>query len=228
MFALPALLVHFSAAWLSDLTRVALFSLTLIFAFVLEPFLVGDDAPQSKGGLMASLCAVVGILLFIPVETPGSPSAGVAFCAAVLTAALVAAANCLAVKTAMRTDAQTIAPMAAIAAGGAALVLILFSAFTEQTTWSWSALGPDLAWSAAFDVPGLLLLFWLMRRMSAARMTTRFVLTPLFASLIALPFLRPSVTLRAGLGLFLIAAGAGWLLFGSDEPERTGSSLGIQ
>lgn len=112
LFAVPALLVHFAAAWLSDLTRVALFSLTLVFAVVLEPYLVGDDAQQGKGGLAASLCAVAGILLFIPIETPGSPAAGAAFCAAVLAVACVAAANCLAVKTAMRMETQTMAPMA--------------------------------------------------------------------------------------------------------------------
>ena len=227
MFAVPALLAHFTRAWLSDLTRLALFSLTPAFAVVLEPFIVDDDEQQGKGGLMASLCALVGTLLFIPVEIPGSLPAAIAFCAAVLAAACVAAANCLAVRTAMRMETQTIAPMAAIAAGAAALVLILFSGWTEHSTWEWRALGPDLAWSAAFDVPGLLLLFWLMRRMSAARMTTRFVLTPLFASLIALPFLRPSVTLRAGLGLFLMAAGAGWLLFGPDDEQSKSLPLDL-
>ncbi|HUN85977.1 MAG TPA: hypothetical protein VMU48_16480 [Terracidiphilus sp.] len=219
MFAVPALLVHFTRGWLSDLTRVALFSLTPVFAVVLEPFFV-DDAQQGKGDLLAALSAVAGILLFIPVQAPGSPAAGVAFCAVVLAAACVASANCLAVKTATRMETETLAPMAAIAAGGAALLLILFSALTEQPTWAWNALGPEFAWSAAFDVPGLLLLFWLMRRMSAVRMTARFLLTPWLAGLIALSFLRPSVTLRAGLGLFLIAAGAGWLLFGPNDDAQ--------
>jgi drug/metabolite transporter (DMT)-like permease len=69
----------------------------------------------------------------------------------------------------------------------------------------------------------LLLLFWLMRRMSAVPMTTRFLLAPLIANIVSLLLLRPTVSLRAGLGLLLIAAGAGWLLF---RPEsETNDSL---
>jgi drug/metabolite transporter (DMT)-like permease len=54
--------------------------------------------------------------------------------------------------------------------------------------------------------PGLLLLFWLMRRISAARMTTRFVLAALLTALFGVILFRPEVSLRAVLGFVLIAA----------------------
>ncbi len=76
----------------------------------------------------------------------------------------------------------------------------------------WSVGGAEVAWMVTMTLPSLLL-FWLMRRMNAAAMTTRYVVAPLIANLIGLALLRPTVSLRAGLGLALIAAGAGWLLF---------------
>lgn len=78
------------------------------------------------------------------------------------------------------------------------------------------------------DLMAFALLFWLMRRMTAVRMTTRFLIAPLVANLIGLAFLRPGVQWRGWLGLLLIALGAGWLLFApKDEPEETGSPLRI-
>jgi drug/metabolite transporter (DMT)-like permease len=90
--------------------------------------------------------------------------------------------------------------------------------------------------SGIFDVDGWIalpvlalgLLFWLMRRMTAVRMTTRYLIAPLIANLLSLAFLRPQVQLRSWLGLLLIALGSGWLLLApAGEPEQTGSSLGI-
>jgi len=76
---------------------------------------------------------------------------------------------------------------------------------------------PELAWSAAVGLPALLLLFWLMHRMSAVGMTTRFVVAPLITALFGVALFRPEVSLRDLLGFVLIAAGAGYLLFASDE-----------
>ena len=93
---------------------------------------------------------------------------------------------------------------------------------------TWSALTPELAWSAAIELPGLLLLFWLMRRMSAARMTTRFVLAPFMALLIGAVAMHPSLTLRTWLGMFLIGAGVGWLLLAAEvEPEESALPLNL-
>jgi drug/metabolite transporter (DMT)-like permease len=97
--------------------------------------------------------------------------------------------------------------------------LVASGGLTERPLWKWDTLPPELAWSAAVGLPGLLLLFWLMRWISAVRMTTRFVLAPLFAALFGLVFLRPTMGLRIWLGLLLVAAGAGWLLFAPEEAE---------
>jgi drug/metabolite transporter (DMT)-like permease len=63
-----------------------------------------------------------------------------------------------------------------------------------------------------------------MPRMSAIRMTTRFVIAPLMTALFGIALFRPEVGLRDILGFVLIAAGAGWLLFAPDK-ESDGASL---
>ncbi|HLY43298.1 MAG TPA: hypothetical protein VKR52_18955 [Terracidiphilus sp.] len=223
MFAAPALLVHLSEKWLPDLTSVALFSLTPVFAVVFEPFFA-DAAARHRTGLFAALCSVTGTLLFVPVEMPHSLVQGLAFAAVVFAAACVAAANCLAVRTALCLEAQSIAPMAAIASGCAVMVLALFSGLLEHPVLALPALASEIAWSALFDLPALLLLFWLLRRMPAAPMTTRFVLTPLFASLIVIPFLQPRISLRAAIGMLLMAAGSGWMIYGPQASVETDAS----
>jgi hypothetical protein len=113
--------------------------------------------------------------------------------------------------------------MAAIAGATAAVVLAIACAFTENAPSPPAALLPELAHAAAVDLPGLLLLFWLMRRISAARMMTRFVLAPLFTILIALVLAPAQIGLRGATGLLLIAAGAAWLVFAPAEEPNTGS-----
>lgn len=221
LFVAPAASFCLAKEWVGSLTQVALFSITPVFAVVFEPYIGSrDSASQSRGGLLAALVAVVGTLCVIPAGAPNSIRAGSAFCAVILAAACVAAANCMAVNMATEPAQKSIAPMTAIAAFIAVMGLAILSGVSERPVWRIDALGPELAWSAAAELPGLLLLFWLMRRMSAVCMTTRFVLTPLMASLIGLVLLRPAVSLRAGGGLLLMAVGAGWLLFAAqDNPE---------
>ncbi len=223
LFAVPAGLIAFSKGWIADLTRVALFSLAPVFAVVLEPYIGRGTGQQARGGLIAALAAVVGTLCVFPVETPRSMAAGSALCAVILAAACVAAANCRAVAVANESAGNSTMAMAAIAGATAAAGLAAASALMERGAWRWDAPAPELAWSAAVELPGLLLLFWLMRRLSAVRMMTRFVLTPIFAILISMALLRPTVGPLTWLGLLLVAGGAGWLLFAREEEPEAGS-----
>ena len=227
LFVVPALLIAFSKVWVTDLTRVALFSLAPVFAVVLEPYIGSGNGKQARGGLLATLVAVGGTLCIFPVDLPHSIMAGSAFCAVILAAVCVTAANCRAVMTATESAGNSSMPMAAIAGATAAVGLAAASALTERGSWKWVGLTPELAWTAAVELPALLLLFWLMRRMSAVRMMTRFLLAPLIAILIGMALLRPTVGLRTWIGLLLVAAGAGWLVFArEDEPEA--STLPLQ
>jgi hypothetical protein len=52
-----------------------------------------------------------------------------------------------------------------------------------DTAWRWNALSTQLLGLLLIDLPALFLLFWLMRRLGASRMTARFLLAPLFTIL---------------------------------------------
>lgn len=218
LFFLPALLVYVSRQWISDLTRVALFSLVPVFAVVLDPYLGRAEAMLSGNRLVAALAAVAGTLCVFPVDLPGSISAAGGWGVVILAAFCIAAANCHAVELAEEEMGKFLAPAVAIASGSAAVGFALASALMERSVWS--VRGSEVTWTAAVIWPGLLLLFWLMRRMTAVSMTTRFLVAPLLANLFGLVVLRPTVSIRAGLGLVLIAGGAGWLLLGRPEEQE--------
>ena len=224
LLALPALLVELAKGRVDDSTRVALFSLVPVFAVVLEPYLGSALQSPQRGSLAAALAAVTGTLLIFPLELPRGPAQAVAFCGIILAVASVAAANCIAAKIAQNETARSLPAFAAVSAGSAAILLAIAGLSIERRAWPVAHID---AWAIP-DLLALALLFWLIRRMSAVRMTTRFLIAPLTANLIVLAFLRPGVQVRGWLGLLLIALGSGWLLFTSgDEPERTGSPLGI-
>jgi len=225
LFAAPGLVAVPAGSWVPELTRVALYSLTPVFAVILEPYL-GAGENGVRGGLAAAMVAVAGTLLLFPVELPGSFVAACSFAAVVAAVACVAASNCLGVRVARERECG-VAAMAAVAAGTAAVALAGAGAIVERSAWTAHGLGPVFVWAALVDVPALGLLFWLMRRMSAARMTTRFVVAPLLTNLIGLAILQPSVSMRDGSGLVLIACGAGWLLAGKDKPDAESEILRI-
>lgn len=228
LFALPALALHFAAPFVSDLTRTALFSLALIFAVLFEPYLGRARATQSRTALLAALVAVSGTLCLFSIDMPGSQQAVVAFIAVVLLAAAVAAVNCYAVRLATAEDAPSPAATAAVATAAAALVLGVASAATQSAVLSSASLIPDLLWTTLIDLPALLLLFWLMRRITAARMTLRFILAPLLAGIIGLALYRPPVSLGSFTGLALMAIGAAWMLLARDDSDAAESTLHLE
>jgi drug/metabolite transporter (DMT)-like permease len=225
LFAAPDVLVHFAQGWVSAFTRVVLFSLTLVLTVVLEPHIGQRIGPgsrsQSGASLLAALVSVAGVLCIFPIDLPGSLEGGVAIAVVIAAIVCVAVTNCFAVRFASSLSSTALAPMAAIAGGAAALGLLAASLFTDGVVLRSSAIGSDFAWSALVALPGLLLLFWLLPRMSAARMSTRFVIAPLFTVLIGIAIDQPTITLRIWAGIVLVACGGAWLLFGRDGGSDT-------
>ena len=216
LFVVPSLLVHFSRAWIGELTRVALFSLVPVFAVVVDPYVGRGKTMLSGSGMVAALAAVAGTCLVFQVDVPHSISSGAAWCAVIVAAVCIAVANSRAVLLA--NDEVSLMSTIAIASGTACAGFGLASALTEHPLWSGSGFG--LAWTALMSFAALLL-FWLMKRMTAVSMTTRFVVAPLFANLAGLAMLRPTLRGRAVAGLLLIAAGAGWLLLARDDAQTS-------
>ncbi len=226
LFTVPGILVALSQGWVSAPTRVALFSLVPVFAVIFEPHI--GLGVEINGGLPAALAAVAGALFVYPLQVPHSIQSSLAVCAVVLAAACIAAANCYAVRVAAGLPAKSIAPLAALAAATAAVGFLAAGLLSKQAALTWKPSAPELAWSVAVELPSLLLLFWLLPRISAVRMTTRFVLAPLIAILIELALLRPTLELRNWLGLLLVAAASSWLLLAPrEEPQANRLPLNL-
>jgi drug/metabolite transporter (DMT)-like permease len=216
-FVVPSALGALVQDWVSALDRVAIFSLTPVFAAVLERHLQGSRPRRGRTALAGALGAVAGILALFPLQTPGSFRAGAALCALVAVALCIAVTNCLGVGLARNMAGRSILAMAAQAGTASAVCFAAASSFTPHPAWRWNALLPQLLWSLGIDLPAMFLLFWLLRRLAASRMTARFLLAPLFA-IVAGIVLQPSFPpLRGWLGLALLAGGSGWLVFAPAE-----------
>ena len=75
LFVVPSFLVSISSSGISELTRVALFSLVPVFTAVLEPhisdpYISGTKSQQPRGALIAALLAVGGTLCIFPADIP--------------------------------------------------------------------------------------------------------------------------------------------------------------
>lgn len=224
LFVLPSALVSFAQDTVSALDRVAVFSLTPVFAVVLQPYLQGDLPSRGKAALAGSICAVAGVLFLFPLDIPGSFRAGAALCALVAAALSIAVTNCFAVRLARTFASGSILPMAAQAGAASAICFAVADVIMPHTAWRLNALPPELLELFAIELPALFLLFWLMHHLAAARMTARFLIAPLFTILGGVALQPASPPERAWLGMALLTGGAGWLVFAPAE-QTEGSEL---
>jgi len=214
LFVVPAALVACAQDWVSTLDRVAVFSLTPVFAVVLERYLQGSEPRQAKAALAGAVTAVAGVLCVLGFDIPGSFRAGIALCALTAAALGIAATNCLAVRLARSVAGRSILPMAVHAGAASAMCFVAASAFAPHTAWRWSV---HLFWRFVIGLPALFLLFSLMRRLDASRMTAPFLLAPLFTIVVGMALEPTSPPVLAWLGLVLLGGGAGWLVFAPAE-----------
>jgi drug/metabolite transporter (DMT)-like permease len=217
LFVAPAALVAFAQGRLPTLDRVAVFSLTPVFVVVLEPYLQGSEPRQGRAALAGALAGLAGILCVLPFDLPGSLCA-VAALGALLAAALgIAATNCFAVRLARSLSGRSTLPMAALAGVASAGCFAAAGVFAPRSVWRWSTLEHQVPGLLVMDLPALFLLFWLMRRIGASRMTASFLLAPLFTIFAGLAFEPTSPPPRAWIGMALLAGGGGWLVFAPAE-----------
>jgi len=234
LFALPALFLEVTKTWLTPVTRAALFTLVPFFAVIFEPYLTQCSVEQSRGGLFASLISVAGALLVLPVTMPNSLPAVASFAALGAASASIAASSCVADRILLTlkeeserltSKAFSMASFAAVSGSAAFLGLAVLGAFTKRS-WPGDALPATLAWSAMTELPALLLLFWLIPRLSAPRISTRFTLSLMFPILVGAALLGAHLTLRDWSGVALMAAGTAYILLApEDKPDILGLSL---
>lgn len=219
LFVIPAIAVAFAQGQVSNFDQVAVLCLTPLFALVLDPHLQQNAPRRIKAGPPAALIAIAGILCLFPLETPASFRAAAALLFLVVTSFEIAAANCIAVRLATAGPTRATFPAAAQAGAAVAIAFALLAALTPATAWNSTPLSTYLLRLIPFDIPALFLLFLLFPRLAASRMTARFLLAPLFASVLSLFLEQTFPSPRAVLGMALLAAGSGWLVFAPDEHD---------
>jgi drug/metabolite transporter (DMT)-like permease len=112
LFVVPAVLVACAEGWIPSLDRVAVFSLTSVFAIVLEPYMQGSEPRQGKAALAGALAGVAGILFLLGLDIPRSFRAGAALSVLLVAALIIAATYCLAVRLAHNLASRSTLPMA--------------------------------------------------------------------------------------------------------------------
>lgn len=220
MFVLPGILLQYSSNWVPPPARTALLTLVPVFTVVLEPYIDQQDpSPRNQNCLLAALTGVAGALCVFPIAIPSSTEAVGGFAAAILAAVSIAAGKCKAVALVkLIKDEPSLFPgFVAVATTTSAISLFAASLAVERPVWDPAQLTPELFWSAGIELPALLLLFWLMRQMSAVRMTVRFVLAPLIAITTGAALIRSPLAGRTWAGLALMAAACGFLLLAPEE-----------
>lgn len=216
LFFVPDLLLGLAQGQVPGLERVAVFSLTPVFAIVLEPYLNSAAEPIS-GALLAALAAVAGALALFPLNPPVSAAAFAGLVAVIAAAFCIATANCFAVRVANAEPVLPLSTLITVMAGAAAIAFTIAAVLGPRPHAASTAVAADLGWIVFVDLPALWLLFWLFKRISAARMTVRFVLAPAMTALAALVIEQPGMQLRTIIGIALLAGGAAWLLLAREE-----------
>ena len=220
LFVLPPLLIETAKPWVSDYTRIALLSLTPLFAVVFDPYLGAHTQLHRRGEFAAALIAVAGSALVFPIEIPESPAALLAFCGVLAASVSIAAGNCIAVRGCRQSGVSVLTFSAVSIAFASCSLAVLGLALGRGK----AATVPIDAWTV-LDLLPLALLFWLMNHMSAVRMTTRFLIAPLLANLAGLALIRPHLSWQSAAGLLLIALASAWLLFAPHEPSAPNETL---
>lgn len=235
LFVVPAFLSQWASGAISPVTRAAILPLASLFAVVFEPHLSALSTGQSRSALLAAIAASAGTLLVLPITLPESLEASLAWLGMGLAAASIGAGSCIGFGiTALAYDSETprkrdlsMASFAAVASGTGFLGLGLVFALTDPHAVPWQALPSTVLWTSATEVPALGLLFCLMPRLSAPRMTTRFTLALLFPVFAGALLLGSRLSPRDWGGVAMMIAGTAYLLLAPEE-QTAGSGLSLR
>ena len=225
LFVLPSLTLLCVKTRIDPFTQVTLLALTPVFTVVFQPYFAPSSSVP-RHALAAAIAAAAGLQLVFPFQLPGTIAAFTAWLALLLAVVVMAAAYCSATHLASQLPLSSAAPLAAIACAACTVALLLAGVVEHAFGVTLAAPPIGVLWLVLVDTPSILLLFWLLPRISASRITACFILSPLFSTLASIALMRPSLTLRDGLGLTLAGAGSVWLLLAPvSGPDATSSSL---
>jgi hypothetical protein len=205
---------------------VALFALAPVAMVVLVAGFESGTGEGSgvRGLLMPALAGLAGILLVLPVDTPGSWRE-VGFAGAAVVGALVAAAASVWMHRLLR-DFSLVEAAVVCGAANAMYFLVVFAVSGwGSAEWSWSAVAVEAVKAVCFDLPQVVLLLWLLWAVTPMRFAARFLLIPLLSVAEGFALMRPEVGLRVIGGAALVVFGAWRLLTARRRDEEPGLML---
>jgi drug/metabolite transporter (DMT)-like permease len=210
-FGVPALAIELASGTVPDVSRSALFAMVPIVVVVaLSAVDAGESAERdARRSLPPALVGLGGLLLLLPLSFSSS-TRGNAMIAVVCTAVVVA--GIASVWLYRLLQPFELAHAVALVCLSNAIFLLICGWASGAVVWDRSNLLSLLSWSSLVDVAEVLLLLWLLRRMPPVQFTSRYLLIPLLTVLEAYILVHPALTLRIGVGVILLATGAGILL----------------
>jgi len=208
LLGLSAALNAWGRETLSDVNRAALFGLT---PFVVVVVAAGSetlsrDEPGVRRFFVPALAAFAGALLLLSFSFPLSSEGRVMMAAVLVAVALTGFASAWMYR--LLHDAGMTEALAVVCLANAAFYAVFRLPFDR----GWTAVSSLLSIASLYRVTELLLLVWLLRRMSPVRLAVRYLAVPLLIAIEGFVILRPPWTVRMGVGLALLAGGAAYVL----------------
>ena len=204
--AVPLVLLDASQAMSVAVPSVIVFSLVPVLVIVAngELFL-----------LIPALAGVGGVLLLVPSQLPGSTNGWEGLGLTVTAAALTGCGLLLLPR--LLKGVTTAMAIAAISLSSG-LLLSALGLVRGGASWGWGVIVFEILRGLLLDVPELVLLLWLLKKVAPYRVAARFLIAPLLTVIEGYLVLRPRLDTRTIAGVILLAAG-GWRLLTAEADE---------
>ncbi len=215
LFAAPAAALEIAAGKVPEFTSAAIFcAVPLITVLAANAF--GGEELRAQNLIVPALAGLAGAALLFPVGNPGSLRRwlflGLVVCSCVVVA--VASVSMYRLMQGLR-----VAVAVSMIGTSAAFVLGVYGLSIGWPAMDGSAVAGELLRGAALDLPDVWLVVWLMREMTPARLSARFLLVPLVTVVEGYAVERGALDWRVVLAMGLLCTGGVLLLF-KDEPEE--------
>jgi drug/metabolite transporter (DMT)-like permease len=222
-WGVPACLIHWAGSGIPSIVISAAFALLpVVVVLVTTSGGVVGDKGEGWRSLAPALAAFGGVLLLLPVGSPGSVRGQLMLAVAFVAVILVAISG---VWMHRLMQGVAIAETIVIVCFANAAFLMICGLITRDFSGGWSGLTAMLSLSTSVDLIQIILVFWLLREMPPVRFATRYLVIPLLTIAEGYVVLRPDVTARMVVGAALLIGGAAWILFSKVPDDEAVLSL---
>jgi len=222
LFGLPILIAEYSRDYVAGNVRGALYAMVPVVVVLVVAAGSGSEERGVRRFLLPALAGVGGLLLILPLSFSKTVSAWTMLGVICVVVISVGAASVWLYQ--LLREGGFAVEFALVGLVNAA-VLLAGSAVHEEMVWRASGLASVVSAASLVDVMEVLLIVWLVRVMSPVRFAARYLLIPLLTVVEGFVVIRPALTVRIAFGSFLLAAGAGVLLFFEPRDEEVPLSL---